>query len=183
LVYVVARMRSWPLLLALSLGCSKTEPPKITPEAVKVLRITTSGAELETTLDAYNPNDEDLSASSMTTTVSFGGKPDVARATVNQPLDLPAKQRLRVTVPITVEWVDKETLAAFAAASQDAPYSVDGSVQFQGKRGKVDAPFHVAGVMTPAELRQATTAAPPPAPPPTTSASASVKAPGPKPPR
>jgi len=110
-------MRSWPLLLALSLGCSKTEPPKITPEAVKVLRITTSGAELETTLDAYNPNDEDLSASSMTTTVSFGGKPDVARATVNQPLDLPAKQRLRVTVPITVEWVDKE-IGKFYASGQ-----------------------------------------------------------------
>jgi hypothetical protein len=178
-------MRSWPFLLALAVGCSscsKAEAPKITPEAVRVLTISPAGAQLETTLDAYNPNDEDLSASSMTTTVSVGGKPEVARATVSTPLDLPAKQRLRVTVPITVEWVDTETLKAFAAANQEAPYSVDGSVEFQGKRGKVQAPFHVAGTMSPAELRQATTAAPP-TPPPTASASASVKAPGPKPPR
>ena len=175
-------MRAWPIALALVLGCSKTEPPQISPEAVRVLRITPAGAELETSLDAWNPNDIDLSALSMDTTVTIGGKPDVARASVTKPLDLPAKQRLRVTVPITVEWADKEALAALAATNAEAPYQVEGSVEFEGKRGKVMAPFKVSGRMTADELKMATTAAPPPAPPPAASASAaaSVKAPGPK---
>jgi len=172
-------MRSSKLLLALALtACSKSEPPTITPEAISVLRISPSGAELEATLDAWNPNDEDLSASSLSTTVTIGGKPDVARASVIKPLELPAKQRLRVVVPISVEWADKDSLMALAGANQEAQYHVEGSVEFEGKRGSVKAPFRVEGRMTAAELRQATTAAPPPAPPPpTVSASASPRAP------
>ena len=177
-------MRSSTLLLALALAaCSKSEPPTITPEAIQLLRISPAGAELEATLDAWNPNDEDLTASSLSTTVTLGGKPDVARAIVVKPLELPAKQRQRVVVPISVEWADKAALLALAEANQDAQYHVEGSVEFEGKRGVVKAPFRIEGRMTPAELKQATTAAPPPAPPPPVSASASASAKPPRPPR
>jgi len=145
------------LALALALvGCSRAEAPKITPEAVKVVKISPAGAELEATLDAWNPNAETLTASSLTTNVSIGGKPDVARARAMKPLELPAKQRLRVTVPIEVEWVNQAALAELAATKQDAQYSVEGAVEMTAKSGKVSAPFRVEGRMTAAELAQAT---------------------------
>jgi hypothetical protein len=165
-------------VLALAVvACSRAEAPKITPEAVKVVKISPAGAELEATLDAWNPNAETLIASSLTTNVSIGGKPDVARARATKPLELPAKQRLRVTVPIAVEWVNQAALAELAAAKQDAQYSVEGAVEMTAKSGKVSAPFRVEGRMTVAELAQATGAAPAPSATPDAGAASSAAAP------
>ena len=166
---------TFAIALALA-ACSKAEPPKITPEAVRVVKISPAGAELEATLDAWNPNGETLTASQLTTNVSIGGKPDVARAHATKPLELAANQRVRVTIPIAVEWVNQAALAELAASKQEAQYSVEGAVEMNTKSGKVSAPFRVEGRMTPAELAQASGAAPAPSAAPTATTSASAPA-------
>ena len=143
-----------------SIACSRAEPPKITPEGVKTVRISAAGAEIESTLDAANPNDETLTASSVETTITIGDRADLARVTMTRPLELPAKQRIRVDVPIAVTWTDPAGLAALAATNADVPYHVDGTVEFRGKTARVTAPFKVEGRMTHADLVKATTGAP-----------------------
>ena len=94
----------------------------------------------------------------METTITIGDRADLARVTMTRPLELPAKQRIRIDVPIAVTWTDPAGLVALAATNADVPYHVDGKVEFRGRTARVTAPFKVEGRMTHSDLVKATTA-------------------------
>lgn len=166
-MFDVVRRLSLVALLGLA-ACDMPKAPQVLPESVTTAKITTKGADLETTLDAFNPNKFALSASGIETRVTIGGRPNVAKAIVSDTLTLPPGERLKVKLPIHVEWTDMASITALAETKQPADYIVEGMVQFAGKGTTLQTQIKVTGTMTAAELAQAAGVAP--APPPSASA-------------
>jgi hypothetical protein len=155
--------RIFSLVLAGGLfACEATAPPEIAGESVSTAKVSPEGAEIEVTLSVYNPNRSNtLSTNGIDSKVTIGGRANVARAVVVDPLVLPAGQRIKRKMPIRVEWLDRAALAALAEAKQPADYVVEGVVHFAGKSGVLQTPFTVKGQMTAAEIAQAAGAAKP----------------------
>ena len=171
-MFDVARRLPFVAFLGIGLSaCEMPQAPPVLPESVTTAKITTKGADLETTLDAFNPNKFALAASGIETRVTIGGRPNVAKAVVTDTLTLPPGEHLKVKLPIHVEWTDTASIAALAETKQPADYIVEGMVQFAGKGTTLQTQIKVTGTMTAAELAQAAGVAPVPPP----SATASVK--------
>lgn len=143
-------------LAACLVSCTKDPtPPKMVPQRVEVVRIDPSGADIDATLDATNPNAVELTATGVETKITIGGRPGVANAGITHTVVLPASTRSTPKVSIRVDWTDKAALGALAAAHQVVPYVVDGTVEFAAKGVRVRAPFEVKGTMSPDELAKA----------------------------
>lgn len=143
--------------LALALvGCSKPEPPRLTPLSAKLTSISTLGIDVDLKLDAENVNDSDLSARSVTATIVVDGRIALGTVTVAHAIKLPAHKKTTLDVPVSSRWKDLSGLVSLAsAAGKDVPYTVDGSVELGGETLHVQVPFHVVGVLTREQLTQA----------------------------
>src|SRR6185369_14925096 len=95
-----------------ALGCSRPDPPTLTPEQAKVTRVSPDGLDLQVQLQAYNPNSVDLSARSLKAKVTLDGKYHVGDVRAPAKVLLPAQKRTRLDVPITVKWTDLSGLIA-----------------------------------------------------------------------
>jgi LEA14-like dessication related protein len=143
--------------LALSLGCSKPDPPVLTPKSAKLSSVTLAGVGFDLSVEAYNPNNVELSARSVTGKVVLDGKYDLGTATMSKPVTLPAGARTMIDVPLALSWHDMTAFAQLAASNRAAPYTIDGTVTIGGERLNVDLPFHMTGTITHEELVQVTT--------------------------
>jgi LEA14-like dessication related protein len=139
-------------LLLLAACKEPLQSPQVAPEGVMISKMSPAGAEIEASINANNPNKVELSASGMQSKVTIGGKPDVAKALVTSALTLPASQRIKLKLPIKVEWTNPAAIAALADTKQPAPYTVEGTVEFSSREGTVKTPFVINGVMTAEEL-------------------------------
>jgi LEA14-like dessication related protein len=146
-----------PLAVACSAAVDKVEPdpPKVTAEKATITKISPAGIELQVELDAYNPNDIDLEAKSVTAKVVLDGKHDIGTVEIPHEVDLPSEQQVRVPVPVAVDWKDVTVIAALIALKRNVPYDIDGSVKIGVELFKVSVPFHVSDVITEEQLRQA----------------------------
>src|SRR5436190_24131497 len=97
-----SRLQCVLLLVVSLLGCERMVAPEIKPEQVTTAKITTQGADVETTLAVYNPNKGTLTANGLDTKVTIGGKPNVARAIVTDILTMPGGKRISIKIPIKV---------------------------------------------------------------------------------
>jgi LEA14-like dessication related protein len=143
--------------LALSFGCSKPDPPVLTPKSAKLSAISVAGVSFDLSVEAYNPNSVELSARSVTGKVVVDGKYDLGAATISTPISLPAGARTTLDVPLALNWHDVGALAQLAAQSRPVPYTVDGTVTVGGERLNVDLPFHMTGTITHEKLVEVTT--------------------------
>jgi LEA14-like dessication related protein len=137
-------------------GCSRPEPPALTPEQAQVTSIGPSGVDLAVTLEAQNPNSIDIATRSVTAKITLDGKFDLGTVKVATPLTLPAHKRTKLIVPLAVKWNDLSGLVSLAMQSRAVPYAVDGSVTLGVEALSFNVPFHIGGAVTHAELVQAT---------------------------
>jgi LEA14-like dessication related protein len=143
--------------LALSVGCSKPDPPVLTPKAAKLSGVTLAGVTFDLSVEAFNPNSVELSARSVTGKVVLDGKYDLGTATIDKPVTLPAGARTTLDIPLALSWHDMSAFAQLATSNRAAPYAIDGTVTVGGQRLNVDLPFHMTGTITHEELVQVTT--------------------------
>lgn len=136
-------------------GCSRPEPPTLTPESATVTAVTAAGIDMQVRLDAYNPNKIALSTRSVKANVMLDGKYDVGTVTVAAPLSLASEKHTRLDVPLSVKWRDLTGVAALAAKSSGVPYLVDGTVSIGGDSLNVEVPFRMGGTITQQQLLQA----------------------------
>src|SRR5262245_61012468 len=123
-------MRALLLALAITaLGCSRPDPPTLTPEQAKVTRISPDGLDLQVLIDAYNPNSIDLTARSLKAKVTLDGKYHVGDVRAPAKVSLPAQKRTRIDVPLSVKWTDISGLFALAAQSRGVPYELEGTME------------------------------------------------------
>ena len=151
-------MKKLAVALALSLlaaGCSKPEPPVLTPEQGKLTSLSTSGIGLVARFDAFNPNGIDLSARSVSAHVVLDGSVDLGTVHVPSGVNLPAKKHSVVDVPISVKWTDVTAFAGIVLQNRPIPYVIDGTVELGGESFSVNVPFKIAGTITHEQLAAA----------------------------
>lgn len=150
-------MRALILAAALALaGCSRPEPPTLTPQQAKVTSISPDGLGIQVALEAYNPNSVELAARSMKAKVTLDGKYHVGDVKVATPVKLPAEKRTKLDVPLSFKWTDLSGLVALAAGNKGVPYEVDGTVELGGDSLSVDVPFKMTGTISHDDMVKAT---------------------------
>jgi LEA14-like dessication related protein len=150
-------MRALVLALALAVsGCSRPEPPTLTPEQARVTSINPAGIDLSVRLEAYNPNSVDLSARKVVARVKLDGRIDLGTVKVPTALKLPAQRRTKLDVPLSVKWSDLSLVIGLATSNRSVPYEIDGTVELGGDALSVDVPFRIGGTISHDELVRAT---------------------------
>jgi LEA14-like dessication related protein len=137
-------------------ACGRPKPPTITPEKGELTSIGPAGIQLRLELGVDNPNRVDLSARSVSGKVVLDGRYDLGTVTVSQPFQLPAGQRTRLAVPMTVALRDVPAILALAATNRSLPYDVDGDVNIGAESFNVTLPFHLSGEFSHEQLLKAT---------------------------
>lgn len=149
-------MRSLLLAAALLIAaCSRPEPPTLQPERATVTAVTPAGIDLRVEISAYNPNAIDITARSVKANVKLDKKIDVGTVTSQIALRLPAKQKTRLDVPLSVQWSDLGAMALLAAGQKAVPYQVEGTIALGGDRINIDVPFRLEGTIPHEQLVQA----------------------------
>ncbi|MBS2015011.1 MAG: LEA type 2 family protein [Deltaproteobacteria bacterium] len=133
-------------------GCKKPQPPQLTPKSAKVIAVDLAGIDLRVLFDAYNPNAYDLSVRRVSAHVVVDGKLDLGTVTADQPMSLPAGQRIALEVPLQVRWNGATALAAVGASRRSVPYEVDGIANVGGETLNLDVPFKMKGEITQQQL-------------------------------
>ena len=152
-------MRALSLALALALtatGCSRPDPPKLTPLQARVTSITPSAIDFNVQIEAENPNAVDLSARKVVAQVKLDGKIDLGAVKVSTALNLPAHKRTKLDVPLSVKWKDVSSIVALATSNRSVPYEVLGTVELGGDTLSLDVPFRIGGTISHDELVRAT---------------------------
>lgn len=153
-------MRSTVLALALAgsvaaSGCSKPEPPRITPKEARVRSIGPAGVDLLVTVEAVNPNRVGLSVRSVTGKARLDDRWDLGMVTIAKPIVLPPGTPTTIDAPMTMAWADVQSLAVLAASPRPVPYVVEGTVSIGGERLNVDVPFSLSGTISREDLARA----------------------------
>lgn len=141
-------MRSALLALGLGLlvaGCSKPEPPTLTPLKASVTRVDVTGLSLDVAVRATNPNTSDLVATGVTSRVVLDKTHDVGTVTVPNTITLPAGKTTDIDVPLALKWADVGVLAQLATSTGAVPYTVDGTLEMGGSLLHLGVPFHLEG--------------------------------------
>jgi len=163
------------LALPCMIGCSRAEPPTLSPEGARITAISNAGVEVVVRIDATNPNDRQLSAAGVKARILLDGALEVGAVISNQPIELPAKKRETLDIPFSVKWADPAPMTALADSGRSVSYDVDGAIEFHGAGAVLQAPFKIKGTLTHDDLVRATRPPAPP-PPPTAAPAASPSA-------
>jgi LEA14-like dessication related protein len=136
-------------------ACSKPVPPTLVPVSAEATEVTLDGITLSLTMNATNPNANDLSGQGFTAHVVLNSGVDLGTATASQPFSLPAGKTTPLEVPVQVKWSSLAAIAGLAQRAGDIPYTVDGTATMGGALVNVGIPFHLAGVVTHTQLASA----------------------------
>ncbi|MBX3183587.1 MAG: LEA type 2 family protein [Polyangiaceae bacterium] len=136
-------------------GCSKPQPPTLTPKQGKLEAIGPSGVTLSIDFDGYNPNGFDLSVRSVRATGTFNNNVALREVT-SAPgvVTLRAKATSPITLRVTIPW-ESVTAMAQLVGRASVPYQITGAVTVGGERLNVEVPFTLNGSVTQAELTAA----------------------------
>jgi LEA14-like dessication related protein len=136
---------SFLIVLPIAFGCSKPQPPTITPILATLTRIDANGVELRVELAVANPNSVDLSATEISSRIALNKTLDLGTVRLPKAVTLPAGQTTKIDAPVSVKWVSVGALAQLAANGAAVPYSVDGTLDLGGALLRVGVPFHIEG--------------------------------------
>lgn len=154
LVFVVMSLVT--LLVALgSSGCTKPQPPQLTPKEVSVTSVDIAGFDMRVKMEAFNPNGFAISVNSVVAHVIVDATQDLGTVTASQAISLPANSRTLIDVPMNVKWKGLGGLATLAQARKPVPYTVDGTANVGGQSLNVNVPFKLEGKITPEQLQSA----------------------------
>lgn len=129
-------------------GCSKPEPPRLTPKSATLTKIDLEGVDVRAVFDAFNPNGFGLAVRRVTGRVVVDGRFDLGTVSVDKPVALPAGITTTIEVPLSWKWNGPGVVGALSAAKRAVPYTVEGVATIGGDRLSVDAPFTLHGTIT-----------------------------------
>lgn len=141
-------------LLALA-ACSKPDPPVLTPKSARVTQVSLAGVDLVLEVEAFNPNNVELAARTVSGKVVLDGRYELGTATVATPIRLPGGTRTDLAVPMALTWKDVSTISTLAASNRSVPFTVDGTVTIGGEHLNIERPFHLEGTLTHDDLVKA----------------------------
>jgi LEA14-like dessication related protein len=130
---------------ALALGCSKPQPPTITPVEATLSRIDAQGIEIHVVLEVANPNSVDLAANEISSHIALNKTQELGSVNLPKAVTLPANQTIAIIAPLSVGWNNLGSLALLAAGGGAIPYAVDGTLNLGGALLHAAVPFHIEG--------------------------------------
>jgi LEA14-like dessication related protein len=140
------------LLLA---GCSKPEPPTLTPRSARIVAISPTSVTLALELDVRNPNPFPLVFREVSGSLELGNGVELGRGRSVTNGSVPAKGSSVIPAELSVNWTNIAVLAPLAASPDPVPYSLRGVATIGGEKLNVDLPFVVKGVLTREQVLQA----------------------------
>lgn len=142
------------LLVCALLGCAKPQPPAVTPEVARVVRVTGQGVELQVTLRVKNPNAFALDAQEVDGTLFVEGGRKLGTGRAQPHHSIPAQGTAAVQSQVQVAWDDVASLQPFLSR-EHLPYTFKGHVTLGGDTLHVTLPFEMQGTLTREQLLQA----------------------------
>jgi LEA14-like dessication related protein len=142
------------LLLLLAAACAKPQPPAVTPEVARVVRVSSEGVDLEVTLGVQNPNAFALDAREVEGTLLVAGGQRLGTGKSNPNRSIPAHGTGSVQSQVHIAWDDVPALQKFLLQER-VPYQFKGSVTLGGDTLHVSLPFEMQGTLTREQLLQA----------------------------
>lgn len=136
----------------LLLGCSKPQPPTITPKRGSVTSVGPDGVGLRLEFEAYNPNGFAINVRSVKAKATFDSSIKLNEVSSATAISLPSKVTSPMSVDVKVPWNSLPQLMALATSKTQVPYTVEGSVSVGGDNLNVDIPFSMTGKVTQQEL-------------------------------
>lgn len=133
-------------------GCSKPEPPTVTPRSIRAASLGPARITLAIELDVHNPNAFALSVQTVSGVLALEGGATLGTARAEPSTALPAEASTRVTLNLDVPWQNLPALAPFALSGADVPYQFRGVASVGGERLNTDVPFVLQGTLTRAQL-------------------------------
>jgi hypothetical protein len=140
------------LMLLLSIvACSRPAPPTLTPERAEVVSGSPSGLVIRVHCQAHNPNSIPLPIRSVDGNITIGGSPlgGVSTTSMNT---LAANADTPVSFDLSVPWANVAPVLISTTASEEVPYVVQGTAQFEALGIKLSSPFSTQGKLRRAEL-------------------------------
>jgi LEA14-like dessication related protein len=141
-------------LLLLAAACVKPQPPAVTPEVARVVRVTSEGVELEVTLGVKNPNAFALDAHEVEGTLIVEGGQRLGTGKSHPNRSIPAHGTSTVQSQVHIAWDDVPALQKFLLQER-VPYRFQGNVTLGGDTLHVTLPFEMQGTLTREQLLQA----------------------------
>jgi LEA14-like dessication related protein len=102
-------------------ACSKPEPPRVTPRAVRAGAVSPAGIRLAVELDVYNPNSFPIVAQAVAGTLELGSGVELGRGRVAAQTAIAAKSSSLVNSELAVTWTNVAALAPLALSTAPVP--------------------------------------------------------------
>jgi LEA14-like dessication related protein len=148
-----APVRSFSLgLVALAVGCSKPQPPTLTPRSAQVSAINPDGVQLALVLGAHNPNGFPIVAGGVSGAFELQDGTPLGTAQSTESFTIPSEGDQDLNATLNVRFQSLSVLAPYALAAKPVPYRVRGSARIGSEHLNVDVPFSIDGVLTPQQV-------------------------------
>jgi len=154
------RSRSRTVLAVCAIGalsfvaCVRPRQPTVTPIALTVLGVQSTGMQLQLDLSVYNPNRIGFTVRAVTARVTVMGR-DLGTVQQAANLRLSARRSASVSTQLVVPWGDLPGLLLTGVFQPQVPYHLDGTVAVAGPAGvSFDVRFQMDGGLPRAMLLQ-----------------------------
>lgn len=157
LVAALARRAVVPVVAIGCFGMTACSPqkPVVTPTAIRVTQVSTSGMLLDVQLDVQNPNSFPLMAHRVDGSVALSNGATLGSGSAQPQGSIPANGRSTVTTQLNVPWQNIAALAPFALSANPVPYTFKGEAMLGGESLNVKIPFELQGQLTRAQILDA----------------------------
>jgi LEA14-like dessication related protein len=141
-------------LSAAGAGCSKPQPPSVTPHVVRVTGVGARGLDLDVELQVHNPNSFPLSAEAVEGTLYSTHDQKLGEGRSSPSKAIPGNGSSIVASTVHVAWENLPALAPLLAVER-IPYEFRGDVTLGGESIHVRLPFTLSGELTRTQLLEA----------------------------
>lgn len=149
---------------ALTLGCARPTPPRITPRSADVTGANAQGLGLKVHCVVRNGNRFDLTVQRVSVRLTLAGR-DLGVTELPTTLRLPTNTDVPMDIDVRAPWGDLPGIIAVTVFNENVPYRLDGTAQVGGERLNVDVPFTLESTLPRRVLLGAVSSATPGMPP------------------
>ena len=128
------------ILAFLAFGCSRPEPPRITPRSAEVTSATAEGLGLRVHCLVRNGNSFGLTIQRVSVRLTLAGR-DLGLTELHSALRLPTNTDVPMDIDVRAAWGDLAGIIAISVFNENIPYRLDGSARVGGERLNIDVPF------------------------------------------
>ena len=138
--------------LALAVGCSKPQPPSLTPRSAQVTAIKPDGVQLSLILAAHNPNSFPIIVNAVSGSFELRDGTPLGSGQSAASFSIPGEGDQDLSATLDVRFTSLSVLTPYALQAKAVPYRIRGTARVGGDHLNVDVPFTIDGELTPEQV-------------------------------